>query len=442
MTLPEPSRLARDVREAAALPTLADERDRLERLLQDYERGHTAQDAPLVVALVGATGAGKSTLLNALAGEAVAKEGVDRPTTRGAVVYAPEGAGVEALERKAAKVARYRVRAGAPWAGQVFIDTPDVNSVEVENRERARALLDEADVAMVVLHKGSIAEAAQAEFLQEFARRRRLLWVLNFADQLAPSSREELKGQIRALAQSRYGLPPDEAQVFSISALSAKAGEDPSGELPALLYALGRFAQKATAEKVRQSNAAAVLRELKSTVAPALAKAEEGLATVRRELERGLEPAKAALSDDFSRRLQLAGGHLANEVRRQAASRGWGPAAWWMRLSLTGSGGMAAATLVARRSLPVGLAVGAVSAALDKVQEATRAKAAERRVVESEDADDDGVLGQSARAALVSARAAALRLGLGTETAGLADADALLAELAQARARAWRHTGS
>jgi hypothetical protein len=113
-----------------------------------------------------------------------------------------------------------------------------------------------------------------------------------------------------------------------------------------------------------------------------------------------------------------------------------------MRMSLAGSGGMAAATLVARRSLPIGLAVGAVSAALDKVQEATRAKAAERRVVDAEEADDDGALAQAARAALAPARTAAHRLGLAPEAAGLTDADALLGELALARARAWRHTES
>jgi ATPase subunit of ABC transporter with duplicated ATPase domains len=45
-----------------------------------------------VITLVGSTGAGKSTLLNALAGRRIAQEGVDRPTTREPVVYAPEDA--------------------------------------------------------------------------------------------------------------------------------------------------------------------------------------------------------------------------------------------------------------------------------------------------------------------------------------------------------------
>jgi len=440
MILPEPTRLALDVREASALPPLVPKAEALERLLADYTRGHAAQDGPLVVALVGATGAGKSTLLNALAGEGVAQEGVDRPTTRGAVVYAPEGADLEALSHKAAKVARYRLRPGAPWAGQIFIDTPDVNSVETENREQARRLLDEADVALVVMHKGSIAEAAQADFLADFAQRRRLVWVVNFADQLAASSREELKAQVKALAQTRYGLPSDEVQVFALSARMAQSGEDASGELPAFFYALGRFAQKATAEKVRRSNAAAVLRDLKAQVTSALEATESGLADVRRELLKGLSQAQASLGEDFTLRLSLSAGHLAGEVRRQASARGWGPAAWWMRLSFAGGGGVAAATLLARQSLPMGLAVGAVSAALDQVREATRARAAERRVVEAEASDEDGALGQAARAALAGARIAAHRMRLSPAAAGLLEAEALLADWAEARARAWHYT--
>jgi GTPase SAR1 family protein len=42
---------------------------------------------PLIVAFIGGTGVGKSSLLNRLAGQAVAKSGVERPTSREVTLY-------------------------------------------------------------------------------------------------------------------------------------------------------------------------------------------------------------------------------------------------------------------------------------------------------------------------------------------------------------------
>ena len=94
-TLPAPEELEPLLSAALALPALKPHTARLERLRRDYARGLEQKDAPLAVALVGATGAGKSTLLNALAGQALAREGEDRPTSSAATLFAPEGAGLE-----------------------------------------------------------------------------------------------------------------------------------------------------------------------------------------------------------------------------------------------------------------------------------------------------------------------------------------------------------
>ena len=91
-SLPEPEELTARLLAARALPALRTQGARLDRLCEDYARGWEKRDAPLTVALVGATGAGKSTLLNALAGQALAREGEDRPTSTAATVFAPEGA--------------------------------------------------------------------------------------------------------------------------------------------------------------------------------------------------------------------------------------------------------------------------------------------------------------------------------------------------------------
>ena len=437
-TLPDPEHLERLLSAARTLPALTPHAARLERLRQDYARGRERQDVPLTVALVGATGAGKSTLLNALAGQALAREGEDRPTSTAATVFAPEGLELEDITQVGARVVRYTPGPRGLWSGQVFIDTPDLNSVATAHREVARAALERADVALVVMHRGSVAESSQAEFLAEFARRRALVFLINFADELSADSRDSLKSQARRLAAERYGMGLESVPVFAISGRAAKQGQDPSGEFGALLFHLQSLATQAVAERVRRSNAQGALTELTSRVEGALRETEDTLTRAGTALGAGLGRAATGLREDFESRLLLAQGFLASEVRNQAAGRFWGPAAWGMRLSSMGAGGLGAATLVARRSLPVGLAVAATTTVLDAVRERTRARAAETAVVEP--FEDDLAVESAARASLTEARSLAHAGGLPPETLGLPDVDTLLAELKAARASAWRYT--
>ncbi|WP_225411931.1 GTPase [Stigmatella hybrida] len=436
--LPDPEALRRLLTSALTLPALAPHAVRLERLREDYARGVARKDAPLTVALVGATGAGKSTLLNALAGQALAREGENRPTSTAATVFAPTDAELGPLERAGLSIVRYAASAHGLWSGQVFIDTPDLNSVATAHREVARTALELADVALVVMHRGSVAEATQVEFLAEFARRRALVLLINFADEQSPESRETLKAQARRLASEQYGLAQEQLPAFAISARAAREGKDVSGEFGTFLFHLRELASQAVATRVRRSNALGALEEVATRVDAALQETEGVLSRTRASLEAGLGRAAEGLRQDFATRLTLAQGHLGTEVRRQAASRFWGPAAWGLRLSPWGTGGMGAAALLSRSSLPVGLAVAAASTALDAVRDRTRARAAETRVVEP--FEDDLTVEAAARAALTEARSLAHAQGLAPETLGLPDTQTLLAELQAARAQTWRYT--
>ncbi|WP_404368215.1 GTPase [Corallococcus coralloides] len=438
--LPDPEALRPLLTDALSLPALQPHGPRLERLLEDYARGVARKDAPLVVALVGATGAGKSTLLNALSGQNLSREGVDRPTSTASTLFAPEGTATDELARTGARVVRYTPGPQGLWSGQVFIDTPDLNSVATQHRDVARAALDKADVALVVMHRGSVAEATQVEFLTEFARRRALVFILNFADELSAESREALKSQVRRVATQHYGLAAEDVPVFAISARAAKDGQDVSGEFGPLLFHLRGLATQAVAARVRHTNALGALEELASTVQKALDDTDALLARTRTALDAGLSRAAQALQADFDARLALAHGHLASEVRRQAAGRFWGPAAWGLRLSLWGASGMGVGALVARRSLPAGLAVAAASTVVDAVRDRTRARAAEVAVVEP--FEDDFLAESAARTALAEARSVARTQGLEAEALGVPDVEVMLAELRVARAGAWRYTAS
>ncbi|RKH94746.1 GTPase [Corallococcus sp. AB038B] len=438
--LPDPEALRPLLTDALTLPALQPHGPRLERLLEDYARGVARKDAPLVVALVGATGAGKSTLLNALSGQSLSREGVDRPTSTVSTLFAPEGTPTDELARTGARVVRYTPGPQGLWSGQVFIDTPDLNSVATAHRDVARAALDKADVALVVMHRGSVAEATQVEFLAEFARRRALVFILNFADELSAESRDALKSQVRRVATQHYGLAAEDVPVFAISARAAKDGQDVSGEFGPLLFHLRGLATQAVATRVRHTNALGALEEFASTVQTALNDTDALLAKTRTALDAGLARAAESLQTDFDARLSLAHGHLASEVRRQAAGRFWGPAAWGLRLSLWGASGMGVGALVARRSLPAGLAVAAASTVVDAVRDRTRARAAEVAVVEP--FEDDFLAESAARTALAEARSVARTQGLEAERLGVPDVEVMLAELRVARAGAWRYTAS
>src|SRR4051812_18729086 len=72
-------------RDPRALERARQLRDHLESFVSPRA---AAIDSPIVVLLLGPTGAGKSSILNAIAGSAVSRAGVIRPTTREAVLYA------------------------------------------------------------------------------------------------------------------------------------------------------------------------------------------------------------------------------------------------------------------------------------------------------------------------------------------------------------------
>ncbi|QVL34413.1 50S ribosome-binding GTPase [Telmatocola sphagniphila] len=124
----------------------------VEGLLQDLRRRSEAlqiERLSLVIAFMGGTGVGKSSLLNALAGSPIAASSVTRPTTREPVVYYHHSLRPENLD-PALRHCRLVSHDREKLHEKILVDTPDLDSNDLENRERLLAILPIADIVLYV----------------------------------------------------------------------------------------------------------------------------------------------------------------------------------------------------------------------------------------------------------------------------------------------------
>ncbi len=169
-------------------------------LFQSAEQGR-----PLVIALFGGTGVGKSSLLNRLAGEALARVGVERPTSTEATAYLHESVGLHSLPPELpvdrVRICRHRdsERRDAMW-----IDAPDMDSTRADNRALVLAWLPHVDVVIYVVSPERYRDDAGWRTLLSRGHRHGWLFVMNRWDEGQPEQHDDF---VRMLREAGFDAP-------------------------------------------------------------------------------------------------------------------------------------------------------------------------------------------------------------------------------------------
>jgi energy-coupling factor transporter ATP-binding protein EcfA2 len=170
----------------------------LEGVATDLRRKSEALDVDqplLVVLLMGGTGVGKSTLLNALAGGTIARASFTRPTTRDPVVYYHESVKPDRLD-PALRHCRLVPHDRPGLEQKVIVDTPDLDSNDLANREKVDHLLPVADIVLYVGSQEKYHDQIGWDLFRRQRKRRAFAFVLNKWD--------------RCVHAGAGGLRPDE----------------------------------------------------------------------------------------------------------------------------------------------------------------------------------------------------------------------------------------
>jgi hypothetical protein len=149
---------------------------------------------PLVVAFFGGTGVGKSSLLNRLAGQTIARVGVERPTSHEVTAYVHEAVELAALpEHFPVHQVRIARHTDAARRDVLWIDMPDIDSTEQANRELVFAWLPHVDLLIYVVSPERYRDDIGWRVLRQRGHRHGWMFVMNRWDEGAPEQETDLR---------------------------------------------------------------------------------------------------------------------------------------------------------------------------------------------------------------------------------------------------------
>jgi hypothetical protein len=156
------------------------------------------QRRPLVIAFFGGTGVGKSSLLNRLAGEAIARTGVERPTSREITVYLHESVELATLPPELPVEPVHLRRHGVDARRDaLWIDAPDIDSAHEDNRRLALAWLPHIDLLVYVVSPERYRDDVGWRVLRQRGEKHGWMFVLNRWDEGDASQKEDFARMLR-----------------------------------------------------------------------------------------------------------------------------------------------------------------------------------------------------------------------------------------------------
>lgn len=298
----------------------------LEDQIEDYLLPRLRRvDAPLLAVLGGSTGSGKSTITNSLVGSNISAASVLRPTTRSPILVChPEDAswfeGEELLPNLArltgsadehhnnpvgstngeTNVLRIRTTTKIP-KGLAVIDAPDIDSVEIANRDLATQLLAAADLWLFVTTAVRYADAVPWDFLDQAKTRGTSLCVI--INRVPPGAGPEIVPHFQSMLEA-HGL--NDIQVFDIEQRElTQDNRLPDDQLHELSTMLGELA----------SNAQQRSDIVRATLLGALQSVEPRAKSVREALEvqdQAIDAIRLSMEDEYRRTKEQIGREIAD----------------------------------------------------------------------------------------------------------------------------------
>ncbi len=135
---------------------------------------------PLIVAFMGGTGVGKSSLINRLAGKAIARAGIERPTSREVTLYHHQSVAIrhlpEHLPLAQIKIAEH---SDDTKKNVIWIDMPDFDSTDQGNKHQVLEWLPHIDMLIYVVSPERYRDAKAWNLLLAEGGKHAWLFVLN-----------------------------------------------------------------------------------------------------------------------------------------------------------------------------------------------------------------------------------------------------------------------
>lgn len=179
-----------DEQDAAGLNQI--ERQDVEQLFKQQKH------RPLIVGFFGGTGVGKSSLLNRLAGNGIARVGVERPTSHEVTLYLHKDFELAELPPELpVETTRISYHQQEQRRLVAWLDMPDIDSTAQENRAIVESWLPYLDWVIYVVSPDRYFDDVGWRFLQSRGQRHAWLFVMNHWDEGREEQLEDFRHRLQ-----------------------------------------------------------------------------------------------------------------------------------------------------------------------------------------------------------------------------------------------------